>query len=88
MENYRVYDCSEIFKEYNGDTVEVSETELKLIKTYSPDYKTYDDTANGYMAFALDFKDEDKAFELVDKLNEISDEWFVGDETEEYVFVN
>lgn len=86
----RVYDCSEIFKE--GENVEVSQREFDIIKKYSPEYKCNDDKANGYFAIALDFLDYDKAMELVDELNNIDSskpsEWFVGDEDEEYVFVD
>lgn len=86
-ECYRVYDCSEIFKDFD-EGGKVTQNELNIIKKYSPDYKEYEDEANGYTAFALNFFDEDKAFDLVDELNNISNGWYVGDKDEEYVFVD
>ena len=40
-----------------------------------------------FVAFALTITRE-KADELVGKLNEITDCWFLGDENEEYVFID
>jgi len=90
MENnecYRVYDCSEIFKDFE-EGGEVTEQEIELIKKYSPEYKYNEDEANGYTAFALNFFDKDKAWDLVLELDELSDGWYLGDEDEEYVFVD
>ena len=82
--NEKFFNCSQIFKECD----KVSEKELDIIKKYSPEYKRHDDPANGYVAFALNFDDGDTADDLVWELNEVDDLWFVGDENEEYVFVD
>ena len=74
----------EIFKEHTDGLVRMEEVDL--ITQTSPNYKFYTDLANGYVAFALTITRE-KADELVGKLNEITDCWFLGDENEEYVFV-
>jgi hypothetical protein len=53
----------------------------------------HDDRANEYIAIAVDIPNRDEAFALVDRLNEISvnaggdADWYVGDEDEEYVYV-
>lgn len=53
----------------------------------------HDDRANEYIAVAVELTDRDAAFALVDRLNEISvnaggdADWYVGDEDEEYVYV-
>ena len=78
----RVYNCSEIFKE----SLNVTEEEINVIKKFSQEYKYNQDKANGYTAFALDFDDESKANKLVCELNNINDDWYVGDQDEEYVF--
>lgn len=64
----------EIFKE-NADGL-VRMEEVDLITQASPNYKFYTDLANGYVAFALTITRE-KADELVGKLNEITDCWFL-----------
>lgn len=88
----RTYNCSEIFKE--TETGLLTMKEVDAIQRVSPSYKFCEDLANGIVAFALDFKDEEKADELVDTLNEICEskgmpcDWYLGDEDEEYVFVD
>lgn len=68
--------------------------EAELLKERCPRYCFYVDRANGYIAFCVSSFTMDDANELVDELNEICEEhgqtanWFVGDEGEEYVFVN
>ncbi len=53
----------------------------------------HDDRANEYIAVAVDLPNRDEAFALVDRLNDISvnaggdADWYVGDEDEEYVYV-
>lgn len=48
----------------------------------------YCDTANELFAFALNCNDE-TAENLVDELNEkFGNHWYIGDDEEEYVFVN
>jgi ACT domain-containing protein len=86
----RTYNCSEIFKE--GTTLTMKE--VNAIMVSSPSFKFYEDNANGIVAFALEYNDEEKADELVDNLNKICEEkglgadWYLGDNEEEYVFVN
>ena len=82
------YGNVEIFKE-NEDGL-LSMEEIDLIRKSVRDYKYNTDRANGYVAFALAGLSREDADKLVDRLNEISQEiggaWFLGDETEEYVF--
>ena len=53
----------------------------------------HDDRANEYIAVSVDLPSRDEAFALVDRLNDISvnaggdADWYVGDEDEEYVYV-
>lgn len=75
----------EIYKE--SDILTLSVAEAKMIIPIM--YAYFEDNANGYLAFALDLENRDQAFEFVDILNEIGEPcWYVGDENEEYVFVN
>ena len=85
----RTYNCSEIFKE--GITLTMKEVDAILIS--SPSFKFYEDNANGIVAFALEYNDDEKADNLVDRLNQICEsngrpaDWYLGDKDEEYVFV-
>lgn len=53
----------------------------------------HDDRANEYIAVTVSLTDRDEAFALVDRLNDLSvnaggdADWYVGDEDEEYVYV-
>lgn len=80
----------EIYKE-NEDGL-LSMEEVEVIAGHVNDYKYNTDRANGYVAFALSGVSRDEADALVSELNEISQEiggaWFLGDEDEEYVFVD
>lgn len=74
----------EIFKE---SEYHLSVAEAKIIIPVMQAY--YEDKANGYLAFALNLKSRDQAFDLVDALNDLGEScWNVGDEDEEYVFIN
>lgn len=76
---------TEIFKEHPEGLVRMEEVDL--IKQASPEYRFHTDIANGYVAFALAVTRK-KADELVNELNKITDCWFLGDENEEYVFID
>lgn len=88
----RTYKCSEIFKVTSSGLLTMKEVDA--IQRVSPSYKFNEDLANGIVAFALDFKDEKVADVLVSQLNEICEDknmspnWYVGDEDEEYVFTD
>ena len=83
---------TEIFKQDADGKMLFQEAEL--LKDKCPRYCFYVDRANGYIAFYLNNVSREDASNLVDELNAICDEhkqvtnWFVGDEDEEYVFVN
>ena len=90
----------EIYKDYSGHLTEenyddlentfVSDEELETIKKFCPIIKMYNDTANELTAFHLDC-DVDTAEDIVNALNEMNDgdaEWYLGDEQEEYVYVD
>ena len=81
----------EIFKECEDG--KLSMEEVAVIKDIY--YRYFNDRANGYVAFALsNFYSREDADNFVDKLNDIcvklgeEPNWFLGDEEEEYVFVN
>lgn len=65
--------------------------EAMVIAPFTKAY--HDDRANEYIAVAAELTDRDAAFALVDRLNDISvnsggnADWYVGDEDEEYVYV-
>lgn len=86
-------DYSELLTEENYDDLEntfVSDEELETIKKFCPIIKIYNDTASELTAFHLKCDDE-TADEIVDALNEINEddgEWYVGDEQDEYVYVD
>lgn len=91
MKNFRTGADTQIYKELAGG--EVTEEELEMIKTASNGaYKMYRDEANGYTAFSFSDYDqkEDRLFGdlLIFHLKDLNDFWFLGDENEEYVFVN
>lgn len=85
----------EIFKECEDGKLTMEEVDLILIVS-GKSFKFYNDRANGYIAFALDETrcDRTDADILVNILNELCERmhnepnWFLGDEGEEYVFVN
>jgi hypothetical protein len=80
----------EIFKTctFNKDGhAPMSFVESELIIKGCKSYRYYEDCANDMIAFALDLNRED-ADKLVNELNEIDDSWYLGDEDEEYVFVD
>ena len=74
----------EIFKE-NGS---VEKEELDIINTFCNIIRIYEDTANDIVAFHLDCKSRYVAETIVDTLNEKFDNWYLGDEDEEYVYVD
>ena len=86
----RTCNRSEILKK--GMTLTMKE--VHTIMTNSPSFRFYEDNANGIVAFALGYNDEEKASGLVDELNKSCEErglkadWFLGDSEEEYVFVD
>lgn len=74
----------EIFKESES----VGKEELDIINTFCNIIRIYEDTANDIIAFHLDCKSRYVAETIVDTLNEKFDGWYLGDEDEEYVYVN
>lgn len=90
--DYRVWADTQIFKELAGG--EVTDAELALLDKNAKDrYRWYRDEANGYIAFSFcDYdqkRDDTFGNNLVDALNKLgSDCWYLGNENEEYVFVN
>ena len=74
----------EIFKESES----VGKEELDIINQFCNIIRIYEDTANGIIAFHLDCKSRYVADTIVDTLNEKFDGWYLGDEDEEYVYVN
>lgn len=81
------YNNIEIFKEFKANQeIKLSTFEQKVLDgNYCNSYK---DNANNIYAFALngDLTEKD-ANELLDTLSVYSDTWYLGDEKEEYVFV-
>ena len=84
-----IYGNTEIYK----DNDVVTETEVAKILEFCEIYGRYNDTANSLVAFDLKC-DDDTAEKIVDTLNEMAENngedglWYIGDETEEYVYVN
>lgn len=74
----------EIFKESES----VKKEELDIINSFCNIIRIHEDTANGIIAFHLDCKSRYVADTIVDTLNENFDGWYLGDENEEYVYVN
>lgn len=74
----------EIFKESES----VEKAELDIINSFCNIIRIYEDTANGIVAFHLDCKSRYVANTIVDALNEEFDDWYLGDEDEEYVYVD
>lgn len=83
----------EIFKEC--EDCKLRPTEMDLIMQWSDNsFRFYEDYANGYVAFALANCDREDADNLVGRLNRRCERkgeepnWYLGEEGEEYVFVD
>ena len=75
----------EILRDYGDGMISYQE----YVKVWPVMKSCYVDYANDLIAFALSLKTREEAFDLVDRLNEFSENaWYVGDEGEEYVYVN
>ena len=79
----------QILKECEDGKLTVNEACIVIPITH----KWFYDRANYFIAFDLELKNRDQAFDLVDALNELEENaesacWYVGLEGEEYVFVN
>lgn len=91
VEIFKVY--SELITEENYDDLEntfVSDKELETIKKFCPIIKMYNDWQNELTAFHLNC-DDDTAEEIVDTLIELNNddgEWYIGDERDEYVYID
>lgn len=104
LDNSRTFNDTQIYKEYRNGKCEISKDEWLKIQSaartgiWADGYRYNNDKANGYFAFSFGKADQREnpewGEELVDALNQICEswgeeaDWYLGDATDEYVFVD